>query len=116
MVRLGSLLVFTACLCACASESQRYAWNSQHARVHRSVRLPQSEVDQIIRTVSAESIFPIVVISREQTPRSDQIIVWTDAAHDPQSYMTYELERHRDGLWHIVSRQEGSIIILDERQ
>ena len=116
MTRAGGLLVLAACLCACASESQRYAWNSQHVRVHRSVRLPQSEVDQIIRTVSTESIFPLVVISRERTLRSDQIIAWTDAGHDPQSYMTYELERQRDGLWHIVSRQEGSIMILDESQ
>jgi hypothetical protein len=116
MSRAASVLPLALLLLGCASPSTRLAWNLKHAEVHKSVRLPQSEVDQIIRTVSRESIFPILVISREKTKRSDRIVVWTDLSHDPQRYMCYELEKQRDGLWHIVWQGNGSIMILDETQ
>src|SRR5260370_6654294 len=116
MPRVIWAVLLAMLLCGCASPSTRLAWNLKHAEVHKSVRLPQPEIDQIIRTVSTESIFPILVISREKTKRSDRVVVWTDLSHDPQRYMCYELEKQRDGLWHIVWRCNRSIMIIDDTQ
>jgi hypothetical protein len=112
-IRILNLLV-CATFVSCASPSTRLAWNLKHAEVHKNVRLPQAEIDQIIRTVSRESIFPILLITREKTKHGDQIVVYTDLEHDPQRYMGYELQKQSDGLWRIVFSGRGSIIVIDD--
>lgn len=109
MARTYCLLVLNVLLIGCASEAQRYTWNTGHAEILKSVRLPHSEVDQIIRLVSSESIFPILVISRQ----GDDIVVYTDLEHGPQRFMVYRLKKQREG-WHIVSAGEGSTIVSEE--
>jgi hypothetical protein len=99
----------------CVSPSVRLEWNLKHAVVYKNVRLPQAEVEQVIRIVSMESIFPILLITREKTKRGgDRVIVYTDLSHDPQRYMVYELQKQADGQWHVVFSGNGSIIIIDE--
>lgn len=114
-IRIPVLLV-CATFVGCASLSTRLAWNLKHAEVHKNVRLPQTEVDQIISTVSRKSIFPILLIAREKTKHGDQIVVYTDLEHNPQRYMVYELQKRSDGLWHITFSGRGSIIVIDEPQ
>jgi hypothetical protein len=115
-VRAIRILAFVICaaVVGCASPSTRLAWNLKHADVHKNVRIPRAEIDQIIRIVSRESIFPILLITQEKTKHGDQISVYTDLEHDPQRYMVYDLQKQSDGLWHIVFSGNGSIIIIDE--
>jgi hypothetical protein len=114
-VRAIRILALLACatFVSCASPSTRLAWNLKHADVHKNVRLPQSDIDQIIRTVSRASIFPILLITKEKTKHGDRVAVYTDLEHGPQRYMVYELEKQTDGLWHIIFSGNGSIILID---
>jgi hypothetical protein len=110
------LLFVCAVLASCASPSTRLEWNLKRAVVHKSVRLPRADVEQIIRVVSRESIFPILLITGGKTERGDyEVTVYTDLSHDPQRYMEYDLQKRADGQWHIVSSGEGSIIVVDQK-
>jgi hypothetical protein len=108
-VHAGSLILSVFLLSAC-SATQRYKWNSEHAHVSSDERLTPAEVDQIIRVVSEESIFPIICISRYRGKYSNAVTVFTDLSHDPQRFMEYDLKKKPDGLWYIVDHGEGSTI------
>lgn len=87
----------------------------KHAVVHKTVRLPRAEVEQIIRVVSQESIFSILLITGGKTRQGDyEVSVYTDLSHDPQRYMVYDLQKQANGQWHIVFSGEGSIIVVDQ--
>jgi hypothetical protein len=94
--------------------STRLEWNLKHAVVHKNVRLPQSEIEQIIRTVSNKSIFPILSITQGRTKEGDIVNVYTDLEHGPQRYMVYQLVKQSDGQWHIIFSGSGSIILIDQ--
>jgi hypothetical protein len=108
-VHVGSLILLALLLPACSS-IQRYKWNSEHAHVSPDERLTPAEVDQIIRVVSEESIFPIICISRYRGEHSNDVTVFTDLSHDPQRFMEYDLKKKPDGLWYIADHGEGSTI------
>ena len=110
MPRLPALFAVFLWLCGCASETERYAENLKRAQIHKTVHLPAAQVDQIIRTVNRESMFPIVYITRENLPNSDQVVVYTDFSHSPQRYMVYRLQKTNGGDWRIVWHGEGMAI------
>src|SRR5437867_12318792 len=112
MQRLSALFLLSLCLCGCASETERYTENLKRAQVHKSVHLPPAQIDQVMRTVSRESIFPIVYITREKLPDSDQVVVYTDFSHNPQRYMVYRLQKTSGGEWRIVWHGEGMAIYV----
>jgi hypothetical protein len=114
MPRLGTLFILAVCVCACASETERYTENLKRAQIHKSVHLPHAEIDQVVRTVSRESVYPIVYITREKLQASDQIVVYTDFSHSPQRYMVYRLQKAAGGDWHIVWHGEGMAIYVWE--
>ena len=97
----------------CASPGTRLEWNLKNAVVHKNVHLPRTEVDQIIRIVSRESIFPILLITENKTKDGIMVKVYTDLEHGPQRYMVYELQKQADGQWHIVFSGNGSIILIE---
>jgi hypothetical protein len=100
----------------CASPSTRLAGNLKHAVIHKTVRAPRSEVDQIIGTVSRESIFPIIFTTQDPRKIGGRITVYTDLSHDPPRVVAYELQRQPDGVWHIVSSGKGSIIVIPDME
>jgi hypothetical protein len=69
-------------------------------------------IDQVIRTVSRESIFPILYITREKMQGSDQVVVYTDFSHNPQRYMVYRLQKTNGRDWRIVWHGEGMAIYV----
>ena len=115
MTRLLALIAVVLCLCACATEGERYQRNARQVQVGKNVRLPQSEIDEIVRAVSRESMFPILYISRWKSERGDDIAVYTDLSHGPQRYMVYHVTKQADGQWHIFRHAEGSVIFGDIR-
>lgn len=53
MPRLAVLIASTVCLCACASETDRYHWNVAHAYVCPKARfLTRADLDAISRVVA----------------------------------------------------------------
>ena len=114
MTRLAALVALVVCLCACASEAERYHRNLKQAQVNKSVRLPQTEIDEIIHSVSRESIFPIFYITRWKSQRGDDIAVYTDLSHGPRRFIVYHLSKQGDGRWRIFRHAEGSIILVGD--
>ena len=107
---LRTSFVFLAFLLTACSATQRYNWNSEHAHVSRDQHLTPTESDQIIRTVSEASTFPIICLSRGRGNYSNQVMVFTDLSHDPQRFMVYTLRKRIEGIWQIVDYGKGSII------
>jgi hypothetical protein len=99
------VLILAAC-----SATQRYKWNSEHAHVSPGEHLMRAEANQIVRSVSEASTFPIICLSRGRGNYSNEVMVFTDLSHDPQRFMVYTLQKKTDGVWHIIDHGEGSII------
>jgi hypothetical protein len=116
MPRFVTVLALAVCVSACASQDERYHRNLKQVQIDKSVRLPQSEIEQIIRTVSRESMFPVLVTTRWKSHRGDEVVVYTDLSHDPQRFMAYHLKKEADGAWRIFWHGEGSIILVDRTQ
>ena len=113
----NAILVWLAVLLSsCVSPSARLAGNLKHAVIHKTVRAPRSEVEQIIAMISRESIFPIIFITQDPKKIGGHITVYTDLSHDPPRVFAYELERRPDGVWHIVSSGKGSIIVIPDME
>ena len=113
-MRFKWIILACGVLLGCASPSTRLEWNLKHAVVHKNVRLPQSDIEQVIHIVSKESIFPILLITESNAKHGNIVSVYTDLEHGPQRYMVYELQKQADGQWHIVFRGNGSIILIDQ--
>jgi hypothetical protein len=54
------ILVVAVVFSSCASQQEKYERNLKQARISNNIGLPQIEINEIIRTVSRESMFPIL--------------------------------------------------------
>ena len=98
-------------LAACANA--RFHYSMQHAEIAKTVRLPQAELEQILRTVTAHSPGPVFLVQRALRPGGETIIAYTTFQQDPPRFWAYELRKQTDGQWHITFDGEGSIIVRD---
>ena|ERR1700726_3707067 len=110
MPRVFLTISLSTLLCGCASNL--YEWNMQHAYIAPRAKLSQSEVEQIIRTVTQKSLSTVIGITRTtELGRPDELVVYTNLVQEDGTMMVYNLRKQHDGVWQIVDSGVGTIIV-----
>jgi hypothetical protein len=95
-------------LCGCAED--RYRWSLSHARISPKARqLPQSDLEEIIRIITAASSNVIIGVGQSCTERTlDEMHVVTEYSED--RVMVYDLKK-TDGRWKITDHGDGDPLL-----